>query len=54
VARLYYKSICQAVKAVDPDRRIFRNGFDGNKDIPNSVLDEMKGHPDVLSVQHFL
>jgi hypothetical protein len=41
------------VKAVDPNRRIFRDGFGGNKDIPDGVLDEMKGHRDVLSAQHF-
>jgi hypothetical protein len=53
VARQYYKTICQAVKTVDPNHLIFGDRFNGNKGIPNSVLDAMKDHVDMLSVQYF-
>jgi hypothetical protein len=52
-AKQYYKTICAAVKAVDPNHLIFGDRFNGNKGIPDGVLDAMKDHVDVLSVQYF-
>jgi hypothetical protein len=54
VARLYYRTVCEAVKAVDPNHLIFGDRFNGNKGVPNGVLDAVEGHVDVLSVQYFL
>lgn len=53
VARLYYRTACEAVKAVDPNHLIFGDRFDGNKGIPHGVLDAVKDYVDVLSVQYF-
>jgi len=43
VAREYYKATCKAVKMVDPNHLIFRDRFNGNKGIPNRVLDGNEG-----------
>ena len=53
VAGEYHKTICGAVKAVDPNHLILGDRFNGNKGISDRVLDAMKDHVDVFSVQYF-
>lgn len=49
----YCSAICTAVRAVDPNHLIFGDRFNGNRDIPKGVLQAVKKHLDVLSVQYF-
>lgn len=53
VARKYYKTICEAVRAIDSNHLIFGYRFNGNKGIPDGVLGAMKDRVGVLSVQYF-
>jgi hypothetical protein len=53
VVRQYYKTICEAIKAIDSNHLILGDRFNGNKGIPEGVLDAMKDQVDVLSVQYF-
>lgn len=53
VAEQYYATVCEAVRAVDPNHLIFGDRFNGNRRIPDGVLEAMKDYVDVLSVQYF-
>ena len=48
MAKEYYKTTCEVV---DPNHLILGDRFNGNKGIPNRVLDAMRHHVDVLSVR---
>lgn len=53
VAKVYYSTVCEAARKMDPNHLIFGDRYNGNTDIPGGVLRAMKEHVDVLSVQYF-
>jgi hypothetical protein len=53
VATTYYETITRHIRAYDPNHLILGDRFNGNKGIPDAVLEAMKPFVDVLSVQYF-
>ncbi|WP_038501617.1 hypothetical protein [Rhodoluna lacicola] len=53
VAKTYYKIITEAIRRYDPNHLILGDRYNGNKGIPEVVLQAMVDHVDVLSVQYF-
>lgn len=53
VASAYYSTIAKHIRAVDPSHLILGDRYNGNKGIPAPVLEALKRHVDVLSIQYF-
>ncbi|MFM7014626.1 MAG: agarase [Actinomycetota bacterium] len=53
VAKTYYKIITEAIRRYDPNHLILGDRYNGNKGIPEVVLNAMVDYVDVLSVQYF-
>lgn len=53
VATKYYQTITKHIRAYDPNHLILGDRYNGNKGIPDPVLEAMTPFVDVLSVQYF-
>jgi hypothetical protein len=53
VARQYYRTIHDAIRAYDPHHLILGDRYNGNREVPEVVLHAMADYVDVLSVQYF-
>lgn len=54
LAERYYAVVTRAIKEQDPNHLILGDRYNGNKSIPEPVLQAMSKHVDVLSIQYFL
>ena len=53
VAHKYYETVTRHIKAQDPNHLILGDRYNGNKGIPQPVLDAARPFIDVLSIQYF-
>lgn len=53
IATKYYATIAKHIRAYDSNHLILGDRFNGNKGIPEPVLEAMKPFVDVLSIQYF-
>jgi len=53
VARTFYRTVHDAIRAYDAHHLILGDRYNGNLGIPDAVLDALGDHVDVLSVQYF-
>ena len=53
LASKYYETITRHIRSYDPNHLILGDRYNGNKGIPEPVLEAMKPFVDVLSVQYF-
>ena len=53
VASKYYETITRHIRTYDPNHLVLGDRYNGNKGIPDPVLDAMQPFVDVLSVQYF-